>query len=245
MKIKHIDHRSILYTSISAGDLCPSGKLTLKKLMNYFQSLALSHYTHYAQPWDEVIKGKKAWVLNKIEIELVRMPTLSDELEIETWSRGADGFKGLREFSIKSNSEIIIKAQTSWVYLDMLKKKPTFFQREIYPNFKAIAESNFMDDSFSWRLGGSDEFKNSFSYQLRRTDFDINKHLNNTAYFELVDDLLFRSDIDKFKQIRAIYRREVPLGVESLITNTSITEDGQSCFSFFIGESCSFICSIR
>ncbi len=245
MKIKHIDHRSILITSISAGDVCPSGKLTLKKLMNYFQSLALSHYTHYAQSWDDVIKGQKAWVLNKIEIEFLRLPKLSDEITIETWSRGADGFKGLREFSVKSSSEVIIKAQTSWVYLDMLKKKPTIFQRELYPNFKAMDESNFKDDSFSWRLGENNKFKSSISYQLRRTDFDINNHLNNTAYFELVDDLLFRSDIDKFKQIRAIYRREVPLGVDSLKANTSLTEQGQWSFSFYIDDSCSFICSIQ
>ncbi len=211
---------------INAGDVCPKGQLSLKKLMLLFQDIALDHYTSRAQTWDELVRKKQAWVLTKIELRIDEMPTLASQIKLSTWSRGTEHFKGYREFELTTGSRKIITANTSWIYLDLVKKSPVLFNTSEFPNFTSTQNSNFGALDNSWRIKEDSKLTNPFIYKLRYTDYDINNHLNNTVYFELLEDYIVTNSLKRPKTIRAIFKKEVPFNVKSLTVGQIQSESG-------------------
>lgn len=201
---------------LNADDVNYRGELTLKRLMLLFQKVALLHYTQRAQSFSEMMNIGKAWVLTKIEIDIESMPVISDNIIISTWSRGANAHKGIREFSVTKNGYHIIKAQTQWAYLDFKEKKLSHFKSELFPQFEQSEETHFKHEISSWRIQTEGNNKLEKTYQLRQTDFDINRHLNNTTYFEILEDYLMNNKI-KPKHILAAYAKEVPLETRELL----------------------------
>ncbi|EQC48019.1 acyl-[acyl-carrier-protein] thioesterase [Bacteriovorax sp. Seq25_V] len=201
---------------INAGDVCPKGQLSLKKLMLLFQNIALDHYTSRAQTWDELVKKKQAWVLTKIELDLRQTPFLAQDIKLSTWSRGTQQFKGFREFEVTCEDKTLITANTSWIYLDLVKKSPVAFNQSLFPNFTPSTTSNFEGLDNTWRIKEDFNLQNEIEYKLRYTDYDINNHLNNTVYFELLEDYMMNNQIERPKKIRAIFKKEVPFHIKAL-----------------------------
>lgn len=222
----HKDQKYFNEIHLNADDVNYKGELTLKRLMLLFQKVALLHYTQRAQNFSDMMKIGKVWVLTKIEIDIDSMPKISEDIIISTWSRGASGHKGIREFSVTKNGISIIKAQTQWAYIDLKEKKLSHFDNSLYPNFEQNNETHFDHELSSWRISSKENIITEKTYQLRQTDFDINKHLNNTTYFEILEDYLMNKEIIP-KHIFAAYAKEVPLEVEYLLLKTSSQNDGE------------------
>lgn len=200
---------------INADDVCIKGQLTLKRLLLMFQKVALEHYTTKAQSWDEVVKSGRSWVLTKMEIHINRLPNLSEQIQVATWSKGVHGIKGHREYEISCQGEILVKAQSEWIYLNFIEKKPEEFPSELFPNFIQVNRTNFKSDISNWRLKKLGHQSAPMTYSLRYTDFDINQHLNNTTYFELLEDALCSCGL-KAKTLYATFKREIPFGTKKI-----------------------------
>ncbi|EQC48443.1 acyl-ACP thioesterase [Bacteriovorax sp. BSW11_IV] len=210
------DNKFLVEIHLNADDVNYKGELTLKKLMLLFQKVALVHYTTKAENFGEVMKNGKAWVLTKIEIQIDRIPMITEDIIISTWSRGADGHKGLREFIVTTKEGTpLIHAQTQWAYLNFKEKKLAQFDASLFPRFKTCDETHFKEDIARWRLNDKHNTIKAKQFQLRQTDFDINRHLNNTTYFELLEDYLMDENIIA-KSIYAAYAKEVPMDCKEL-----------------------------
>lgn len=218
------DNKFFVEIHLNADDVNYKGELTLKKLMLLFQKVALVHYTTKAESFGEVMKNGKAWVLTKIEIQIERIPMITEDIIISTWSRGADGHRGLREFIVTTkDGTAIINAQTQWAYLNFKEKKLAKFDPSLFPKFKTCNETHFNEDISRWRLNDQENTFKAKKFQLRQTDFDINRHLNNTTYFELLEDFLMDEKIIP-KSVYAAYAKEVPMGCKELTLHSSALE---------------------
>lgn len=213
---------------INAGDVDPKGELSLGKLMLLFQDQALLHYTTKAQTWDELFREKKSWVLNKIELDIKRLPKLSENIKLATWSQSVNQFKGLREFEMHDkDGNILLTCLMSFIYFDFEKKTPVVFDRSKVPGFTQNEKSNFGHLN-AWRLETPtlESSVQKKSYGLRISDFDINNHVNNIIYFDLINDFAQTSlGLKKISNIRAIYKKEVPFGVSELLAISSPQEN--------------------
>lgn len=228
---------------INAGDVTPSGELGVGKLMLLFQDLALEHYTSKAQTWDELFKEKKSWILNKIEIDIKKLPRLANDVVLSTWSLSVNAHKGIREFEMTSNSgEILLTCIMSFIYFDFNSRRPVAFDKDKFPNFTQSTKTSF-EHSNDWILENFTVPDLTATSTLRYSDFDLNNHVNNIIYFDLIDDFI-KTKIGKEKvtRIRAIYKKEIPFGTRSvniatkLLNNKytlSITNDNQL---FFLAE---------
>lgn len=241
----HFYNESIYSKSIhiNAGDVSPSGILGTGKLMLLFQDLALEHYTSKAQTWDELFKEKKSWILNKIEIDIKKLPRLATDITLSTWSFSVDAHKGIREFEmISSDGEILLNCIMSFIYFDFNIRKPVVFDKNKFPNFTQSPKT-FFNHSNDWKLENFTVADLKETYNLRYSDYDLNNHVNNIIYFDLIDDFIkTRIGKENIGNIKAIYKKEIPFGLinvdvaTKLVNNKyilSITNENQL---FFLAE---------
>lgn len=211
---------------INAGDVTPGGKLGLGKLMLLFQDVALAHYTSRAQTWDELFKEKKSWILNKIEIDVKSLPKLATDVTLSTWSFSVEAHKGIREFEMKDASdEVLLTGIMTFIYFDFVSRKPIAFDKDKFPNFTQTPKTNFNHNN-EWILENFVTPDFSSTYNLRYSDFDLNNHVNNIIYFDLVDDFVkTRIGKESFSNIKAIYKKEIPFGTKNVDVATKLVKD--------------------
>ena len=70
-------------------------------------------------------KNGKAWILSAWQIEVNRYPRICEKLKIDTWATDFNGIYGNRNFRLRTgNDEVLAKANSIWVYMDIVKGRP-------------------------------------------------------------------------------------------------------------------------
>ena len=131
----------------------------------------------------DLFKRNLTWVLSRLHVQIKEYPPWGATIAIETWPSVMSGMFALREFVIRSDQqEIIGLATTSWMILDLRTKKaieiPEFIRTaRLQDAERAIA------DSFT-KLPVPKETPFVRTFNVRRSDLDINQHVNNVNYIE-------------------------------------------------------------
>lgn len=89
--------------------------------LQWSQDLAQMH-------WNHLKEGHKTdayvWVVLRHEIDYSRQALLNDEITANTWVGETAGIKSVRHFEFYKNSQLLVKAQTTFCLLDSKTFKP-------------------------------------------------------------------------------------------------------------------------
>lgn len=161
------------------------------------------------------------WMLNRWEAEFIGYPKAKEKVTIETWTSSFDRFYATREFTMRNaEGELLAKASTQWIFLDMNKKKPMRIPLEIRERYSFLEEINFKGfthlESF--------EFSSGNMITVRKSDIDNNQHVNNIKYIEWMQEEIPNDVFDnrRIKKLAVNYRKEVLPG-DSVMS--SVTPD--------------------
>jgi medium-chain acyl-[acyl-carrier-protein] hydrolase len=192
------------------------GHIRITSFLNYMQDLAYLHATRLGFGIESLLKQNMTWVLSRNHIKFFDSPGLSRKIIGRTWPAGTMGRFALREFEFFDESNnIIATATTSWILLDIVKKKPVEVQK--YLNKVKISRKRAIDDSFN-KLPQMSFVDNEVMLRVRVSDLDVNKHVNNVVFVEWALESISLEDIWHYQpiQIEVVYRREVYYGEEIL-----------------------------
>uniref|UniRef100_I3RZ89 Acyl-[acyl-carrier-protein] hydrolase n=1 Tax=Medicago truncatula TaxID=3880 RepID=I3RZ89_MEDTR len=160
------------------------------------------------------------WVTARMHIEVYKYPAWSDVVEIETWCQ-AEGRAGTRrDFIIKdyATNEVIGRATSKWVMMNEDTRRLQKVSDDVRDEFLvycprelrlAIPEENSNCLKKIPKLG--DPAHNSrLGLMPRRSDLDMNQHVNNVAYIGWVPESMPQEIIDSYElqSITLDYRRE-------------------------------------
>lgn len=111
-------------------------------------------------------------------------PRWNDRIRVETWVRPADGAFAVRDFSIFSESGVLIgEATTSWLRLHAETHKPI---REPLTDFEpGTDQCSFDAEKIPVRTSNLTTLAR---FEVRNSDIDGNQHVNNTRYSQWVLD---------------------------------------------------------
>lgn len=179
---EHFYHR-INYNEVGA-DLT----LRLEALFGLLQYAAVTHSENVGAGTKVLLEQNYTWVLGKIRVAIGRLPLLGEDIVIKTWSLGATGFTAVRDFEIDG----VCRATSIWYFIDVKRKRPVKVPEEIILRYNSLKIPPFFYELKNQKF--SFESDNFFSEKidLRYSDFDSNKHVNNTVYFNLLQTALFR-----------------------------------------------------
>jgi acyl-CoA thioester hydrolase len=99
--------------------------------LRWVQDAALAHSTALGFSEQAYIARGEAWVVRRHEIEYLRAAVLRDRLRIETHVESMKVANSVRRTEIFRGTELLCRAATDWVYVDLARGRPTRIPQDV------------------------------------------------------------------------------------------------------------------
>ncbi len=235
----------MFYTYNRNNDIADYGadkKLRFDAVLKIFQEAAIVHSASVGYPADSYMGSGTIWMLNRIMIEPIEFPDFCKKLTVTTWSRGLDKFKGFRNYEIKADGEVCIKGSSIWLYIDIKKKRPVRVTPDMVTNYDSETVCNMGGRIDTWDRKEAEEYISEKVIDLRPADFDINGHMNNVRYAEIVSTVSRHIDFTGHT-IGLFYSHEIKPDTKEVLTRYAET-DNSKVFSIYDKDNLAFLCEI-
>lgn len=210
----------VLYES----DYDVSKEVKIHRIMEFMQDLATTHADKLGFGWDDMDANGLFWVVSKVKIVFHRKVDRGvRRFKLYTWPVSQGRAYIERRFEAADEQGInLFSATTLWMILD--RDTRAIAPREtVAKYYKADFDDSpcGADVNFS-RIRRDGGYLLNYERTIRRTDLDINRHVNNTNYVNYALDVL--DDTDEISQVEITYNRE--LKPNDVIAVYSKREDG-------------------
>lgn len=188
------------------------GFMKIERILAYMIETSTWHSDSFALGVDEIRKNNYGWMLISWELEVIKYPKVKDAVEIVTWTSGFKKFYARREFQmLDSSGNLIAKASSLWVFLDIYKRRPIRIPNYIIQKYSIIDQKNF--NNFSKIKIEGDLLLKSHDFMVVENDLDENNHVNNIKYIEwLFLGLAEKQKEFKITKLAINYKKELLLG---------------------------------
>jgi acyl-ACP thioesterase len=186
-----MDHLSIWKEKfkITHSFVAPDGLASIRALAYCMQETAVNHAEARNFGYELMIKQNIAWVLTRQVIKLYEIPRLNQKITVETWANGTTKTMAIRDFNILNKEKVSIGiARTSWMILDIIRRRPILLTKEILDNIPTIP--NRLSESLELeKIPVSDlHSDDGLEFKVVYSDLDMNHHVNNINYLKWVLD---------------------------------------------------------
>ncbi len=100
-----------------------SFRIKLAVLFQRFQRAALQHSEQVGLGPVAMAASGGVWILNRMRLDLLRLPMCRETVTVRTWHRGASGLRAGRDFLVRCGAETVAAATTQWLYLDLRRQR--------------------------------------------------------------------------------------------------------------------------
>lgn len=200
------------------------GKASIASLFHIMLEAAWAHAQIMDWGYDDLKNHNLFWVLSRFYLQVEKYPAWQDEITLNTWSAGTDGMYAYREYIVEnSNGEVIIRASSAWLILDMDTRK-IFRLGDYKATFPKRVDTNACRNP---RRIKPDVHPGNLNYSpVLFSELDINKHFNSVKYVERVlDD--FGIDFLNAREpaeLEVNYLKEAVAGDQVAVTRTQLSE---------------------
>lgn len=193
---------------ITSLDVDTNLELKISSIFRLFQMVSSNHSDLLGAGVKDTVEKGICWVVNKIQVNVSRLPKASEEVIISTHAGPTKLFIFTRYYQIYDlNHNLLVSASSTWVLLDINTRKlithPPLFE-------KLIPETSEDDISLPTKFPDV-ELSKIEDRVVRYNDIDLNGHLNNTKYIDYITDLKDESFYKKhsLKSILVSYDKEI------------------------------------
>lgn len=196
----------------------PDGRTGIPALCYLLQEVAGNNALQLDFDISQLQEQNLTWMLHRLHLQMDRLPAWRDRITIRTWPSGGDRLRAYRDFSIRDDNEHEIgRCVSYWLMLNLDTRRPV----RIPP---AIQQMGGGDDEHllplqKQRLAAEAESDDgAVTFRVRRSDLDMNRHVNNVKYIEWAlarlpedkevceIDIEFRAECTEGQSIRSVVR---------------------------------------
>ena len=188
-------------------------KLSVVSLMQFFEDIALLQSEEREVGLNYYKENNIAWVLHQFEIRINEYPKFRDKIVLRTFPTSYLRFYAHRAFQIfNENDDIIITADSIWIFVDTITKKPKTVIDDMYNAFCITPGKNELKKLEEVKQLTEVNYEKEFT--VRWSDIDTNNHVNNVKYVvwaleTMPLEILNEKDIEL---IRIAYKKEIKYG---------------------------------
>jgi acyl-CoA thioesterase FadM len=172
-------HRCTAAFTVHARDADAFRELPLPALSGYLEEVAGRHAAELGCGIDALLARGLGWVMLRQRVEALAPLRLGDALEVVTWPSGVERLVVTREFEVRRGADVVARASTAWLVLDLAARRPVRPDRvldpALRPRLPALAP-------LAERLAAPPEDAPARRFEVRYADIDANDHVNNGSY---------------------------------------------------------------
>ncbi|XP_071699350.1 oleoyl-acyl carrier protein thioesterase, chloroplastic-like [Rutidosis leptorrhynchoides] len=192
---------------------------TIETMANLLQE-SVGNHIHCAGFITHRLAKHHIMVAARMHIEIYRYPAWRDVVEIETWCQGEGRIAIRRDWIIRdyANGEVIGRATSKWVTMNLETRKLQKFSDDVIDEYSVFCPKTLRlafheENNNSLKKIGKLEDPAEYSklgLAPRRTDLDMNGHVNNVTYIGWVLESIPQEVIDthELQSITLDFKRE-------------------------------------
>lgn len=222
-------------------------RLLITSLMNYLQDIAVRQSEDIGVGIEYLAQHGIAWVLHKWHIDMYRYPVYGEKIKILTKPYSFKKFYACRIFQIVDlNGHIIGKAKSIWFLIDIEKRRAIRVTEEMYNAYRIPKDKN--DILTIEKISEPREIHGEKAFQVRYSDIDTNRHVNNVKYVEWALEAVPLDIVNNYviTSINTVYEKETTYG-EIVKVQVEIKKDGDniSCFHKVVNGEDKELCLVQ
>lgn len=168
---------------IRASEIDFDQRATLPAICNLLQEVAGNHARELEFDITDLQKDELTWVLHQLHVQMDRFPHWRETITIETWPSSGDGLRAYRDFLIRSeNGDVIGMSLSYWLIMNIQSRRPARIPQKILA--MAPDDTQHVLPITNNRFSDLDQVDYSQEFKVRKTDLDLNQHLNNVRFIE-------------------------------------------------------------
>jgi len=192
---------------VRLGDATTAGRLRLDALMRYAQDVSDDDTSGMGLPDDPI------WVVRSSSVQVETHAQLSEKLTFSTFCSGIGSRWAERRLTVAGSYGAKYEISVIWICVDRASLKPTRLTDQflsIYGqsanNRKVNTKSTIVDHSTF------DQSKiKQIQWNLRTADFDVMSHMNNAAYWSVIENYWISADSDTSCFVKIEYGKGVEI----------------------------------
>jgi medium-chain acyl-[acyl-carrier-protein] hydrolase len=205
------------------------GCLSPLVLLNLLQEAAGVHARQLGVAVTDLNRQGCTWVLSRLHLQIRQLPRSGSAIALRTWPSSREGLFSCREFEICSAvGEILALATSSWAVIDLVTRRPQRLDTCMLPY--SLDPRRALTDQFT-TLPAIDRVATRQQFTVRRSDLDLNRHVNNVAYagwlLETVPEKTYTEC--RLESIEIGFRAEAFAG-EEVVATCGPQADEAGCF---------------
>ena len=185
-------------------------RLRSSVLFELLQEAAIAHTEALGMGREKTLDRGLLWIVTMQSAEIRRMPEYDEQIRLLSWPGDTMHLFFPRHYRIEGASgETLIRANALWMLVDQESRRMVFPERYGIEIAGVRGEDELPLPTAPARLPTTQErlFPVPYSY------VDLNGHMNNTRYFDLMEDCLPAAAEGKcLRSVRAEYTSEARLG---------------------------------
>ncbi len=210
---------------VRLGDVSPRGRLRLDAVVRYLQDVA-DDDTRQAGFVDA-----QGWVVRRTIVEVRTFPTFLEPLTLRTWCSGLGGRWAERRTSLLGEGGGRVETATLWVHLDPETMRPLPLPAQFHALYAAAACGRTVRARRLHPDRPATDDVTVRRWPLRFADFDVLGHVNNAAYWVVVEEeLARRRDLRAPLRAELEHRGAVDVGDDEVEVVVASATDGIACW---------------
>jgi acyl-ACP thioesterase len=169
---------------VRLGDVNGGNRLRLDSVARYLQDVASDDVDDIAVP-----RVDGAWVLRRTALSLGDLPRYRDDVELLTFCSGTGSRWAERRTTLTVGGASVAEAVAIWVYVDRAGR-PARLGEWFLEHYGAAAAGRKVSGRLFLPAPPADARVRP--WPTRATDFDLLRHVNNSAYWYAVEDEMAR-----------------------------------------------------
>lgn len=210
---------------IRASEVGSGGQITLPSLCSLFQEVAGNHALKLNFDITQLHKQDLTWVLHRMDIQVDRYPNWREKITIETWPAAGDALRAYRNYRILDEEENEIGTCLSyWMMINLKTRKPTRMPQDVLD--LRLSDIDHVMPVKTDRLDPFEESDITKKFIVRKSDLDMNDHVNNARFVEWLMETYQDDKAYLIKNIDIMFMQESRAG--DMITSERKIEEHQN-----------------
>lgn len=211
--------------TIRASEVDQSGKITLAAVCSIFQEVAGNNALQLNFDITHLHKLNMTWVLSRLDINIHVLPQWRQTVVVETWPASGDAYRAYRNYRIlDGNGKELINCLSYWIVLSLETRRPVRLPELVLGMNNADIE-NVTPLKKSSRMRPFSQGGSQKEILVRRSDLDMNNHVNNVRYLEWMIETIDPEDAARFTNFDIMFMREAFIDAKIVAKSRSVVPD--------------------